>query len=279
MARCFEQLGQMQPAREHYLLAKDHDICPLRLTEQMDLILRELADRFDVPLVDAREALERESPHQIPGYEMYIDHVHPSIGGHQLIANTIVNQLIKSKLVTHQCDFLASDYVRIYQTHLQERPSSYFSNGLRRVQWLENWARRDRQKQELKPFDLRGRLAKADRLLGFSELDRVTIELTKALDQYPTAYAAIVELALQRRHQGDNYHADFLLSWLATHRDPHEKPDTNQAFGIFSTSMDTIGYLTQTPIDIISPAKLHQKSWHRREYLGNDKSTRSPLVQ
>jgi lysophospholipase L1-like esterase len=230
IARCFEQLGQMQAARKHYLLAKDHDICPLRLTDQMDHILRELADRFAVPLVDAREALEQASPHQIPGYEMYIDHVHPSIAGHQLIATTIVHQLIKSKLVTHQYD-LTPSYVHMYQTHLQERPSSYFSNGLRRVQWLENWARRDRQQQELKPFDLRGRLAKADRLLGFSELDRVTIELTKALDQYPTAYAAIVELALQRRQQGDDYHANFVLSWLATHRDPSEKPDTNQAFG------------------------------------------------
>ena len=231
IARCFEQLKQMQAARKHYLLAKDYDICPLRLTEQMDRIIRELADRFEVPLVDAREALEGVSTHQIPGYEMYIDHVHPSIAGHQLIATTIVQQLIKSKLVTHQYEFSAPDYVHLYQTHLRERPPSYFSNGLRRVQWLENWARRARQQQELKPFDLRGRLAKADRLLGFGELNRVTIELTKALNQYPTAYAAIVELALQRRRQGDDYHANFILSWLAKHPGSVEQPDTNQAFG------------------------------------------------
>jgi len=233
IARCFEQLGQMQSAREHYLLAKDHDICPLRLTEQMDHLIRELADRFDVPLVDVRGTLEQASAQQIPGYEMYVDHVHPSIAGHQLIASTIVRQLIKSKLVTHQHDFLTPDYTSMYQTHLQEQPPSYFSNGLRRVQWLENWARRDRHQQELTPFDLRGRLAKADRLLGFGELDRVTIELTKALNQYPTAYAAIVEMALQRRHHGDEYHANFILSWLNT-RDPMEKPDTNQAVGFLS---------------------------------------------
>jgi hypothetical protein len=81
---------------------------------------------------------------------------------------------------------------------------------------------------------LRGRLAKADRLLGFNELDRVTIELTKALNQYPTAYAAIVEMGLQRRHHGDDYHANFILSWLDTYRDPIEKPDTNQAVGFLS---------------------------------------------
>jgi hypothetical protein len=234
MARCFEQLGQMQPAREHYLLAKDHDICPLRLTEQMDHIIRELADRFDVPLVDVRETLEQASAQQIPGYEMYIDHVHPSIAGHQLIATTIVKQLIKSKLVTQQRDFSTPDYTHMYQAHLQEQPPSYFSNGLRRVQWLENWARRDRHQKELAPFDLRGRLAKADRLLGFNELDRVTIELTKALNQYPTAYAAIVEMGLQRRHHGDDYHANFILSWLDTYRDPIDKPDTNQAVGFLS---------------------------------------------
>ena len=234
IARCFEQLEQIPAARKHYLLAKDYDICPLRLTEQMDRILRELADRFAVPLVDGRGALERVSTDQIPGYEMYIDHVHPSIAGHQLIATRIVQQLIKTELVTDQYDFSTPDYVHLYQTHLRERPPSYFSNGLRRVQWLENWARRVRQQQELKPFDLRGRLAKADRLLGFSEFDRVTIELTKALNQYPTAYAAIVELALRRRHQGDDYHANFILSWLAQHPGPVEKLDTNQAFGFSS---------------------------------------------
>jgi lysophospholipase L1-like esterase len=234
IARCFEQLEQIPAARKHYLLAKDYDICPLRLTEQMDRILRELADRFAVPLVDGRGALERVSTHQIPGYEMYIDHVHPSIAGHQLIATRIVQQFIKTELVTDQYDFSTPDYVHLYQTHLRERPPSYFSNGLRRVQWLENWARRVRQQQELKPFDLRGRLAKADRLLGFSEFDRVTIELTKALNQYPTAYAAIVELALRRRHQGDDYHANFILSWLAQHPGPVEKLDTNQAFGFSS---------------------------------------------
>lgn len=226
IARCLEQLDQRQDARKHYLLAKDHDICPLRLTEQMDRIIRELAEHFEVPLVDARGALERASAHQIPGYEMYIDHVHPSIAGHQLIATAIVKQLIRSKLVTHHNEFFTPDYVHMYQSHLQERPLAYFSNGLRRVQWLENWARWDRQQQELKPLDLRGRLAKADRLVGFSELDRVMIELTKALDQYPTAYAAIVELALQRRRQGDDYHANFILSWLAEHSaEPIENPD------------------------------------------------------
>jgi len=234
IARCFEQLGQNQAARKHYLLSKDHDICPLRLTEQMDRVIRELADQFDVPLVDGRRVLERASAHQIPGYEMYIDHVHPSIAGHQLIATAIVQQLMKSKLITQPDDFFTPDYAHMYQTQLQERPPSFFTNGLRRVQWLENWARRDRQQQELKPFDLRGRLAKADRLLGFSELDRVTIELTKALDQYPTAYPAIVELALQRRRQGDDYHANFVLSWLAEHSAPIESPNTNQALGLSS---------------------------------------------
>ncbi len=234
MARCFEQLEQMQAARKHYLLAKDHDICPLRLTEQMDQIIRELANRFNVPLVDGRGTLERASAQQIPGYKMYIDHVHPSIAGHQLIAKTIVDQLIKSKLVTHQPDLLTTDYIHMYQTHLQEQPPSYFSNGLRRVQWLENWARRDRQQRELRPFDLRGQLAKTDRLLGFSELDRAAFELTKALDQYPTAYAAIVELALQRRQQGDDYHANFILSWLATHHEESENSDTSQALEISS---------------------------------------------
>lgn len=245
MARCFEKLDQMPAARKHYLLAKDHDTCPLRLTEKMDRILRELADQFDVPLVDGRGALEQASAHQIPGYEMYIDHVHPSIAGHQLIATRIVSRLIKSKFVTRPYDFLAADYVHMYQTHLHERPSSYFSNGLRRVQWLENWARRDRQQQELRPFDLRGQLAKADRLLGFNELDRVTVELTKALDQYPTAYAAIVELALRRRQQGNDYHANFILSWLATHRDPNENPEANPAVGFSHYSMDAIDHLAQ----------------------------------
>ena len=78
LGRTLEQLGESQSARQHYLLAKDLDICPLRLSEKMDNIQRALAQQHNIPLVDARNTLENASADNIPGYEKYVAHVHPT---------------------------------------------------------------------------------------------------------------------------------------------------------------------------------------------------------
>ncbi len=214
MARIYEQLGETIQAKDHYLLAKDTDICPLRLSEAMDEIQRRLAAEFAVPLVDARTAIESESATYIPGYEMYVDHVHPTLHGHQVIAGAIVDKLIDRKLVTPDHQLSVQQYQTLYKDHISSLPLAFFANGARRVSWLENWARRDKLVRELEPFDLRGQLAVVHRHMGFDETEHALNELNKAATEHESITRPVLGLALTFQRHGRYSAARTLLEWL-----------------------------------------------------------------
>jgi len=50
------------------------------------------ADR-QVILADFAEAVDRFSPHQLPGNSLFLDHVHPTVRGNLLLARTIVESM------------------------------------------------------------------------------------------------------------------------------------------------------------------------------------------
>ena len=179
IARCQEQLGRLDDARHSYQRALDYDVCPLRMSSRLQQILREVAEGSDVPLVDAAAAVDAASlPDSIPGYDVYLDHVHPGIGSHQVIARTILHRLQTEGLVRTKTEPLREDSPRtsdrnrhLYRDHLRRLPNAYFSNGRRRIGWLENWAQRQRLFQETIPIDNTGEVAAAVR---YAELNDFT---------------------------------------------------------------------------------------------------------
>lgn len=214
MARAYEQIGEPDTAKKHYLIAKDTDLCPLRLTEEMDKIQRTLARKHKVPIVDARAAIESSSVRNIPGYEMYVDHVHPTLHGHQLIAGAIVDELITQDIVLPDLELDVQQYQQLYGQHIQSLPLAFFANGARRVGWLENWARRDLLVKELEPFDLRGELAVVHRHLGFDETEHAIQELNKVADKYESITEPTLQLALTFQSHGRYQPARSVLEWL-----------------------------------------------------------------
>jgi tetratricopeptide (TPR) repeat protein len=103
IARCHEALGNSVAAESCYILAKDEDICPLRAPERINAAMARVAGRYDVPLVDARsrlrEAACRRTGCPIPGDEFFLDHIHLTIEGHQLMARWIAETLVQEGLV------------------------------------------------------------------------------------------------------------------------------------------------------------------------------------
>lgn len=96
--------GQILYRREAYEDAKsafwraiDEDVCPLRAVSAIPKTVREVAARYQVPLVDFEKVCSRQSPHGVPGDDLFLDHVHPTIAGHGMLAMEIVRTLIKQQ--------------------------------------------------------------------------------------------------------------------------------------------------------------------------------------
>ena len=66
---------------------------------RMGEVVREVASERQVPLVDFEAAVERASEGEIPGENLFLDHVHPTIEGNLLLAREFLETMVASGLV------------------------------------------------------------------------------------------------------------------------------------------------------------------------------------
>ncbi len=140
IGKCFQSLGRFSEAKRWFVLSKDEDICPLRILEPMHQIILETAEHLEVELVDIQTLIENQTDDKIPGNEWLLDHVHPNISGHQLIADSLLDAMQKMKLVNPQDNWRKSlDELRL--THLSSLNAAYYEQGTMRLERLQKWSR------------------------------------------------------------------------------------------------------------------------------------------
>jgi lysophospholipase L1-like esterase len=141
VARCCDDLGMMDEARAAYLQAKELDVCPLRIIEPINEAVLETAastSEAGTMLVDVRKYYEDHSEGGIPGNYLLVDHVHPSIAGHQQIANLLAEELIRRGFLKPGADW-PQTRDRRYAEHLESLDDLYFAKGQERLEMLRRW--------------------------------------------------------------------------------------------------------------------------------------------
>ncbi len=195
IARCYDRLGQMQQASEYYRKARQLDICPLRMIDEMHALLKKVAGETDTPLVDAE-------PDQIAGNDRFMDHVHPTIGSHQKIGRMLADKAEEIGLVESNQRWTQADRRRAYRNHFRRLGPVYLANGRRRVGWLENWARHERLDEEAVPVDAQGHLRLGMKLLDFGEIDAAWREILLAMVSEPDLIDQVLTHAVTLFAQG-----------------------------------------------------------------------------
>jgi tetratricopeptide (TPR) repeat protein len=96
-------MGRYEEAKDAFRIASDEDVCPLRALTPMNQILKNVASEERVALVDYVDILERQMQakkgYPIPGAELFLDHVHPTIEGHKILAVALVDEMINHGMV------------------------------------------------------------------------------------------------------------------------------------------------------------------------------------
>lgn len=146
LGKCHESLAQRAPAARAFRLARDLDICPLRILTVMESILEEAARKSGTRLIDARRILEPHCSWQIIGSEVLVDHVHPSITAHQLIARGLARAMADEGYLDPSATFgidWGDDWEAAERTAFERHMSSldpiYFLHGQRRLRNLQAW--------------------------------------------------------------------------------------------------------------------------------------------
>jgi lysophospholipase L1-like esterase len=144
LAKCYDAMGMIDKAARSYLMAKEFDVCPLRALEPIHQAVLDVARETRTPLVDVRGLYEKLNKERtgvsIPGNYLLVDHVHPSIEGHQLIAEAVVEELAGQGIIRPRPGW-EQVRDRKYKEHLASLGSLYYEKGKYRRARVLRWAR------------------------------------------------------------------------------------------------------------------------------------------
>ncbi len=96
LGRCYWAMGKYDKSKERYIQARQLDTLRFRADNRINEIIRSVASNRaaeGVYLIDAVKAFEENSPHEIPGEELFYEHVHMNFKGNYLLAGTIFKQV------------------------------------------------------------------------------------------------------------------------------------------------------------------------------------------
>jgi tetratricopeptide (TPR) repeat protein len=96
LGRCFIAMKQPDQARNHFLRTRDLDALRFRSDAKTNDVLRTaVADspREGVHLVDAEQIFAEKSPDQLPGENLFLEHVHLNFSGNYLLARSLFEKI------------------------------------------------------------------------------------------------------------------------------------------------------------------------------------------
>ena len=199
--RVLLHLERYDEARAALIRARDEDICPLRAITPMHQIVLDVAAKHDVPAVDFVAMLERNSQSGIPGFELFLDHVHPKIEEHRQLALELIDVMQAQGIaaVTPQWDELAIEEVteRVlggldYRAH---------ANALRNLAKVLGWAGKFQEADERArlavlglPNDANAHYLAGNAFWRDGSLDEAIKEFQTAIEINPDYNDALVQL-------------------------------------------------------------------------------------
>ncbi len=90
LARSFEMMNDTAVALQHYILAKDLDYNPFRAITDFNQSLKKIArNDQNVTLFDAEKLFRKYGHRGIPGFDLFLDYVHPTRDGNLILASEL----------------------------------------------------------------------------------------------------------------------------------------------------------------------------------------------
>jgi tetratricopeptide (TPR) repeat protein len=242
-------LNRIKEAEVALRMARDEDVCPLRALTPMRRIVSEVSKNHGVGLVDyvalLEQRMQREYGHPIVGKEYFLDHVHPTIAGHKVLAVALTQIMIDMGLVEPEANWeeqaVAKVTARIEEGVDKKVQSEALANLARVLLWAgksEDAARLARQAMDTAGENPQIVMNAASILASFYQrqgyLERARRQLYVAIESSPSAVEPRLKLGelLGKRPflQMDEAAANLLLAC-------QQSPDSDVAQQLFGQVM------------------------------------------
>jgi tetratricopeptide (TPR) repeat protein len=112
IARSLWALGDFVGAKQRFVLAQDLDTLRFRADSRLNEVIRALAKTDpDVGLVDAAAVFAGESAHEVPGSELFYEHVHMNPRGNYVLARALFGQIESMMPADLRRDAVSADVI------------------------------------------------------------------------------------------------------------------------------------------------------------------------
>ncbi|MBD3676295.1 MAG: SGNH/GDSL hydrolase family protein [Planctomycetaceae bacterium] len=138
LGQCYLTRKRNHEAKQAFLQAREEDVCPLRIVSELEDVILRVARETKTSLLDAYELLEERSRSGMLDSQWLADHVHPTVAGHQLMAEALQKKMSEINLCVYEQD--SSEREQVWKAHLQSLDSHYFFKGQETLNSLRGWA-------------------------------------------------------------------------------------------------------------------------------------------
>ncbi|MDA3862221.1 MAG: GDSL-type esterase/lipase family protein, partial [Melioribacteraceae bacterium] len=81
-------------AKINYKLSKENDALRFRAPEKINSVIKDLAYQYHIPVANTDSLFSKKSVGEITGYNLMVDHLHPTVYGHQLIGDLFFDKML-----------------------------------------------------------------------------------------------------------------------------------------------------------------------------------------
>ena len=139
LGEAYLQKGRFQEAQQCFQKALELDVCPLRINTTLRTTLKQAANQWSVPFYDLQDLAIEHSSFGIAGNEFFIDHVHPTIRGHQLIGIELAHRIQSHWFGSNSGQKSGDQIEQSFEAHLNSIPRVYYLIGMERLKGLKAW--------------------------------------------------------------------------------------------------------------------------------------------
>lgn len=145
MGRALSGLGRTAEAEKSFIRAKDLDVCPLRCISPLIEDIRKIAEEeqtllINFPAILKQQLAESGDSTGVPGNESFMDHVHPTIERHQLLAEHILAKMSEHGLVRPSKKLTKDERADLYARAVNSFDAKFFATKDLNLAKVLRWA-------------------------------------------------------------------------------------------------------------------------------------------
>jgi tetratricopeptide (TPR) repeat protein len=141
LGHCYLGLGEFAKAEQSFTNALIEDVCPLRLLPSMRDFVNRFCQQNKIPSIDLQPLLKAFSEEPVIGSAILVDHVHPSVKGHQYIGEKTAELMFDNILDEPPSPNWISRRAEAYKAHLATLDDLYYAKGQLRLANLIAWTK------------------------------------------------------------------------------------------------------------------------------------------